>query len=388
MSTDVAIIGVGLHPFGRFPGKSAIEMGAAAARLAMKDAGVEWRDVQFAFGGSYEVDNPDSVVNQLGMTGIPFFNMYNGCATAASVLTQASNTIRLGEYDIGMAIGMDKHVPGAFNADPTLYSLPSWYGEAGMFLTPKYFAEKIQRYMHDFDISPTTLARVAAKNFRNGSLNENAFRRTPMSVEDILESRIVNDPLTQYMFCAPDEGAAAIVLCRADRAHEFTDTPIYLRASEMRTRRIGAFEVHSPSIPLERVDGPTVDASRAAYEKAGIGPEDVDVIQLQDTDAGAEVYHMAENGFCADGDQEATARRRGDEHRRPAADQHRRRPDRQRRADRCVRPAADPRTGQAAARPGRRPPGPRQPEGRLRPALRRPRHRRRQHRLPLTTSQR
>jgi len=304
MSADVAIIGVGLHPFGRFPGKSAIEMGAAAARLAMKDAGVEWRDVQFAFGGSYEVDNPDSIVNQLGMTGIPFFNMYNGCATAASVLTQATNTIRLGEYDIGMAIGMDKHMPGAFNADPTLYSLPSWYGEAGMFLTPKYFAEKIQRYMHDFDISPTTLARVAAKNFHNGSLNENAFRRTPMSIEAILESRIVNDPLTQYMFCAPDEGAAAIVLCRADRAHEFTDTPIYLHASEVRTRRLGAFEVHSPSIPLQQVPGPTVDVSKAAYEKAGIGPEDVDVIQLQDTDAGAEVYHMAENGFCADGDQE------------------------------------------------------------------------------------
>ena len=304
MSADVAIIGVGLHPFGRFPGKSAIEMGAAAARLAMKDAGLEWRDVQFAFGGSYEVDNPDSIVNQLGMTGIPFFNMYNGCATAASVLTQATNTIRLGEYDIGMAIGMDKHLPGAFNADPTLYSLPSWYGEAGMFLTPKYFAEKIQRYMHDYDITPTTLARVAAKNFHNGSLNENAFRRTPMSIEAILESRIVNDPLTQYMFCAPDEGAAAIVLCRADRAHEFTDTPIYLHASEVRTRRLGAFEVHSPSIPLEQVPGPTVDVSRAAYEKAGIGPEDVDVIQLQDTDAGAEVYHMAENGFCADGDQE------------------------------------------------------------------------------------
>ncbi len=304
MTADVAIIGVGLHPFGRFPGKSAIEMGAAAARLAMKDAGVEWRDVQFAFGGSYEVDNPDSVVNQLGLTGIPFFNMYNGCATAASVLTQATNTIRLGEYDLGMAIGMDKHVPGAFKGDPVQYSLPSWYGDAGMFLTPKFFAEKIQRYMHDFDISPTTLARVAAKNFGNGALNENAFRRAPMSVEQILESRMVNDPLTQYMFCAPDEGAAALVLCRADRAHEFTDTPVYLHASEMRTRRIGAFEVHSPSFPLEQVPGPTVDVSRAAYEKAGIGPEDVDVIQLQDTDAGAEVYHMAENGFCADGDQE------------------------------------------------------------------------------------
>ena len=304
MSTDVAIIGVGLHPFGRFPGKSAIEMGAHATRAALADAGLQWRDIQFAFGGSYEVDNPDSIVNQLGLTGIPFTNVYNGCATAASVLTQAANTIRLGEYDIGIAIGMDKHVPGAFTSDPTLYSLPAWYGEAGFFLTPKFFAEKIQRYMHDHGITAETLARVAAKNYRNGSLNPNAFRRTPLSVEDVLGSRMVTNPLTQYMFCAPDEGAAAVVLCRADRAREFTDAPIRLLASEVRTRRIGAFEVHSPSIPLERDEAPTVHASRAAYEKAGLGPDDVDVIQLQDTDAGAEVYHLAENGFCADGDQE------------------------------------------------------------------------------------
>ena len=82
---DVAIIGVGLHPFGRFPGKSAIEMGEDAIRLAMKDAGIGWNDVQFAFGGSYEVDNPDAVVNRLGLTGIPFMDVYNGCATAAKM---------------------------------------------------------------------------------------------------------------------------------------------------------------------------------------------------------------------------------------------------------------------------------------------------------------
>jgi len=302
---DVAIIGVGLHPFGRHPDKSAIQMGAHATRLALQDAGVQWRDVQFAFGGSYEVDNPDSVVNQLGLTGLPFTNVYNGCATAASVLTQAANTIRLGEYDLGVAVGMDKHMPGAFKSDPQLYSLPTWYGENGMFLTPKFFAEKIQRYMYDYGITSETLARVANKNYRNGSRNPNAFRRTPIEVEDILAARMVNNPLTQYMFCSPDEGAAAVVLCRADRAKEFTDTPVYLRASEVRTRKIGAFEVHSPSVPLEREEAPTVHVSKAAYEKAGIGPEDVDVIQLQDTDAGAEVYHMAENGFCEHGEQEA-----------------------------------------------------------------------------------
>ncbi len=301
---DVAIIGVGQHPFGRFPGKSAIEMAAEATRGALGDAGIGWRDVQFAFGGSYEVDNPDAVVNLLGLTGIPFTDVYNGCATAASAISLAAQTIELGAYDIGVAIGMDKHPVGAFAADPVQYGVPSWYGETGLFLTPKFFAMKIQRYMHDYGIRPQTLAEVAAKGYRNGARNPNAFRRSPLSVEQILDGRMVNDPLTQYMFCSPDEGAAAIVLCRADIADRYTSKPIYIRASEVRTRRYGAFEVHSPSFPLERIGAPTVDASRASFERAGIGPEDVDVIQLQDTDAGAEIIHMAENGFCADGDQE------------------------------------------------------------------------------------
>jgi acetyl-CoA acetyltransferase len=302
---DVAIVGVGLHPFGRFADRTGIDMGAIAIRRALADAGVEWRNIQFAFAGSYEIDNPDAVVAFLGLTGIPFNNVYNGCATAASVLKLAADAIRLGEHDLGLAVGMDKHLPGAFSSDPRLYACPSWYGELGHFLTPKFFGMKINKYMHDHGISARTLARVAAKNYRNGALNPNAFRRKALSEEEILGSRMLNHPLTQYMFCSPDEGAAAVVLCRADQAHRYTDTPIYLRASEVRTRRLGAFEVHSPWLPVEETVGPTVDASRAAFAKAGIGPEDVDVIQLQDTDAGAEVIHLAENGFCADGDQEA-----------------------------------------------------------------------------------
>jgi acetyl-CoA acetyltransferase len=164
---------------------------------------------------------------------------------------------------------------------------------------------KINKYMQDHDISRTTLAQVAAKNYRNGSLNPNAFRRKPLSEDEILGSPVLNHPLTQYMFCSPDEGAAAVVVCKAEHARRFSDRPVYLRATTVRTRRLGAFEVHSPWLPMEETPGPTVDASRAAYEAAGIGPEDVDIVQLQDTDAGAEVIHLAENGFCADGDQEA-----------------------------------------------------------------------------------
>jgi acetyl-CoA C-acetyltransferase len=301
---DVAIIGVGLHPFGRFPGVSGIEMGAIAIRRALADAGVEWSQIEFAFGGSYEVDNPDAVVALLGLTGIPFTDVYNGCATAASVLALAAQTIRLGESGLGIAVGMDKHLPGAFSADPRLYACPTWYGEVGQFMTTKFFAMKINKYMHDHGISRETLAKVAAKGYRNGALNPNAFRRKPLSEAEILASPTLNYPLTQYMFCAPDEGAAAVVLCRAEDAHRYSDAPVYLRSSVVRTRRLGAFEVHSPWLPVEQTVGPTVDASRAAYEIAGIGPEDVDVIQLQDTDAGAEVIHLAENGFCADGEQE------------------------------------------------------------------------------------
>jgi acetyl-CoA acetyltransferase len=279
-------------------------MGAMAARLALKDAGIEWRDVQFAFGGSYEVDNPDAVVNELGLTGIPFTDVYNGCATAASALSLAARTIRSEEFDIGIAIGMDKHLPGAFAADPVEYSLPSWYGETGLFLTTKFFGMKIQRYMYDYGISRETLAKTTAKALRNGVLNPNALRREAIPEEVILGSRMLNDPLTQLMFCSPDEGAAAVIMCRADIAHRYTDTPIFLLSSEVRTRRFGSFEVHSPSFGGERAPAPTVDASKVAFERAGVQPSDVDVVQLQDTDAGAEIMHMAENGFCEDGEQE------------------------------------------------------------------------------------
>lgn len=105
---DVAIIGVGLHPFGRFD-KTAMEMGAEAIQFALADAKLEWKDIQFGFGGSYEVSNPDAVTRLVGLTGITFTNVFNACATAASAIQQTADTIRLGKYDIGIAIGLDKH---------------------------------------------------------------------------------------------------------------------------------------------------------------------------------------------------------------------------------------------------------------------------------------
>jgi acetyl-CoA C-acetyltransferase len=301
---DVAIIGVGIHPFGRFEGKSAMAMGVDAIFAAVEDAGVSWGDIGAATGGSWTVANPDAIVGMVGLSGIPFTNVFNACATAASAAKTCADGIRLGDYDIGIAIGLDKHPRGAFTEDPSLVGMPAWYAENGQYLTTQFFGMKANRYLHDHGISQATLAKVAAKNFRNGVLNPNAFRRKPISEEEILNSTMLNYPLTQYMFCAPDEGAAAVVMCRADIAHRYAKKPVYLRAVEVRTRRWGAHEVNTTCAAVDEDLSPTVYASRAAFERAGVAPEDVDVIQLQDTDAGAEIIHMAEAGFCAHGEQE------------------------------------------------------------------------------------
>jgi acetyl-CoA acetyltransferase len=246
----VAIVGIGIHPFGRTPGKTGMQQGAHAARLALKDAGVEWKDMQFGYGGSYSGGNADAVANELGLTGAPFTNIMNACATGGSSLLSACKEIKSGEADIGLVVGFDKHDRGAFNAHPSEYSLGDWYGEAGMMLTTQFFAMKLRKYMDDYGITTDTLARVAEKAYLNGALNPNAWRRTPIGLEEIKNSTMVNDPLTKYMFCSPSEGGVALVVCR----------------------------------------------------------EDIAFAQLQDTEAGAEVMHMAENGFCAHGEQERMLR--------------------------------------------------------------------------------
>lgn len=300
----VAIVGIGMHPFGRTPERSGQEQGVYAVRQACADAGVDWTDVQFAFGGSQDAGAADTMVSQLGLSGLQFINVANGCATGGSALSSAYNTIASGAFDLGIAIGFDKHPRGAFRIDPAEWGLGPWYGKNGLALTTQFMGMKINRYMDTHGISHSTLAKVAAKAFRNAEHNENAWRRQPISEEQILESEMLAYPLTKFMFCSPCEGGVALLLARADQAHKYTDTPIYLNAAVVRSRRWGSFETLSPWVALDDGVSPTVDAAKAAYETAGIGPEDVDLAQLQDTEVGAEIFHMAENGFCDDGDQE------------------------------------------------------------------------------------
>jgi acetyl-CoA C-acetyltransferase len=302
--SDIAVVGLGIHPFGRHPGVSGLQMGAVAARAALADAGIGWQDVQFAAGGSDAAGNADTTVSVLGLTGVPFINVKNGCATGGSALTTAHAMLESGAAEIALVVGFDKHPPGAFNPQPEDWGLGSWYGETGLMLTTQFFAMKIQRYMAEHGISSSTLAKVASKAFDNGARNPWAWRRQPLSEEDVLASKMVNNPLTQYMFCSPGEGAVALVLARGARAKALARTPVYLRSVAFRTRRFGSFEVFSPSIPIESAPSPTTEAAAAAFEQAGLGPDDVDVAQLQDTESGAEVMHLAETGLCQHGEQE------------------------------------------------------------------------------------
>ena len=301
---QIAIIGIGMHPFGRTEGVSGQAQGAYAVRQALQDAKVTWNQVGIAYGGSQDAGNADALSNHLGLTGLPFINVANGCATGGSALASVVSALRAGTADIGVAVGFDKHPRGAFNPKPADWGLEDWYGETGLMLTTQFFALKTQRYMHEHGISEDALVRVAQRAFRNGVITPHAWRQRELSYDEIAQSMPVNLPLRKYMFCNPAEGGAALVLCRASEAHKYTDCPILVRAAVMRTRHHGSFEVFNPSLPAEMAPAPTATASRAAYEEAGVGPEDIDVIQLQDTDSGSEIIHLAENGFCEHGEQE------------------------------------------------------------------------------------
>ncbi|MFZ4071815.1 MAG: thiolase family protein [Caulobacterales bacterium] len=306
--SEVFIVGAGIHPFGRHDHLSGLDQGVHAAKSALSDAGADWTQMQFAFGGSSAAGNADALLPRMGLTGVQFINVANGCATGGSALLSGYWAIKSGEFDIGMVVGFDKHPRGAFNPDPEQWGLPRWYGETGMMLTTQFFALKLRRYMHLHGITSRALALVAEKAFENGARTPHAWRRTPVDVDTILQSELINDPLTKYMFCSPSEGGAALVLASAKKARELGRAQVRVRGAAVRTRPEGSFEVFAPSLSVERGESSTQLASRAAFEMASLGPRDIAVAQLQDTESGAEIMHMAENGFCADGEQEALLR--------------------------------------------------------------------------------
>jgi acetyl-CoA acetyltransferase len=303
--SEVHIVGAGIHKFGRHDAMSGLDQGVAAVRAALRDAGVDWADMQFAFGGSSAAGNADALLPRLGLTGVQFINVANGCATGGSALLSGYWAIKSGEFDLGIVVGFDKHPRGAFTPAPADWGLPDWYGETGMMLTTQFFGAKITRYMHLHGITSAALASVAEKAFENGARTEHAWRRETVSAEEILAAPMISDPLTKFMFCSPAEGGVALVVASDRKMRELGLKGPRIRGAAVRTRVEGSFEVFSPCLDVTRGPSPTELASAAAYAMAQAAPGDMDLAQIQDTESGAEIMHMAENGFCAHGEQEA-----------------------------------------------------------------------------------
>ena len=218
MTEDVAVVGLGIHPFGRHAGVSGLEMGAhrrtrRARRRRHRLGGGRLRRRRLGLRGQRRHHRCPCSGSRASRSS----TSRTAARRAARRSPRRTRCCRPGSAEVALVVGFDKHPPGAFNPLPEEWGIGSWYGETGLMLTTQFFAMKIQRYMAEHGISESTLAKVAAKAFENGSRNPNAWRRQPLSEEDVLASKMVNDPLRQYMFCSPGEGAVALVLARGAR---------------------------------------------------------------------------------------------------------------------------------------------------------------------------
>jgi acetyl-CoA acetyltransferase len=214
MSDDtVYIVGAARTAFGRFDGED-MDLAEEAVRGALADAGLAWTDVQFAVGGTNGETKPDNLVSRMGLTGLPFVTVRNGCATGGVALMTARNGMVAEGSDIACVVGYDNHARGAFNSSPARYGIGDWYGETGMMVTTSYFALKIQRYLHEHDLDPQVLGFASEKAFDYATAHPYAWRRKPVSADEAMDADMINDPLTRFMFCSPDAGAVALVLAR------------------------------------------------------------------------------------------------------------------------------------------------------------------------------
>jgi acetyl-CoA acetyltransferase len=300
----IYIVGGARTAFGRFDGEDQ-DLAEQAVRGALSDCNLAWSDVDFAVGGTNGETKPDNLVARMGLTGLPFVTVKNGCATGGVALMTARNGLIAENRDIACVVGYDNHARGAFAASPARYGIGEWYGATGMMVTTSYFALKIQRYLHEYGIDPLALGQVSEKAFDYAAAHPLAWRRTPVTAAASMESDMINDPLTRYMFCAPDAGAVSLILARGSRAFDLCENPVRIAAVELRGRRPGSFEVFSPWLSPGERTSPSIDAAAAAFQTAGISPADVQVAQLQDTESGAEIIHLGETGLCVPGEQGA-----------------------------------------------------------------------------------
>lgn len=305
---DVVIAGVGIHPFGRFP-YGYRELGEHAAREALIDAGVAPADLDMVLVANVgaEMAKGHNIMDRIGRVSVPVINVEAACASSGSALYMAAKLIESGSAEIVLCIGVEKAPRGFIAAS----GFEQWQIETGLGVNPLYFAIQAAELIADTDADVEDLADVSVKNHRHAVHNPNAMYRKEVTREQVLDSKAICPPLTLLMLCAPNEGAAAVVLMsRREARRRGVDAPVRLTGIGLVSRGPDDWFVPAPSFQPNRTSI-SAKAAGVALDDAGVDIGDVDLVECQDTDAASELLAYSDLGLCARGD-EAKLLRSGD----------------------------------------------------------------------------
>ncbi len=318
MSNEVVVLGVGMHPWGKW-GRNFVEYGVKAARDALADAGLAWQDVEFVAGGDTMRNGYPGYVagatfaNALGWTGAQVASTYGACATGSQALDVARSRILAGMCDVALAVGADATPKGFFApAGGDRPTDPDWLRFRLLGATnPVYFGLWARRRMALYGATELDFARVKVKNSRHGYTNPNARYKKTFTIEQVLESPMVSDPLRLLQICATSDGGAAVVLASEEFARRHTTDPVRIAAISTVTPRYPNAELEMPNIATDSAAGvPLPDApfrdsiAGYAYEASGLGPEDLDLAEVYDLSSALELDWYENIGLCKPGDAE------------------------------------------------------------------------------------
>ena len=295
---EVCVIGVGIHKFGRWPDKDVNDMAREAILAALDDAGVEFKDIQAGFSG--RVTNVTGtglrVFGEIGQHGILIDNVEKACASSSTAVRIATWVIGAGLYDVVLCTGLEKMQRGLLGA-PRSEDAASYPQLMGLGIQPATYAMRAQRHMLLYGTTREMFAQVSVKSHKYGALNPNAQYQTPLTLEEVLNARMIADPLTLYQCSPTTDGATAAVICAKEVAHRFRGKPVTIAGWASGTPPYSAVGVGG-----DVTEGYIDNIARDAYELAGMGPEDIKVCQVHDAFSAGEILAMEDLGFCPAGE--------------------------------------------------------------------------------------